>query len=145
MAGFIKGVKVKKVKTTALNTKINKEVFDNFKVCCLELRYPMNVLLEIFMQQYANGRFNLRDKDILKWKKHEGEVDTLNTTFNKEIYLDFKKTCKDNGYFVKHVIIAFMEQFANRNLVLEYVSLVDIKDNIIETTRVEDIEIISEE
>lgn len=145
MAGFIKGVEAKKIKTTALNTKVNKEVFDNFKICCLELRYPMNVMLEIFMQQYANGRFNLREKDILKWKKNDGEVDTLNTTFNKEIYVNFKTTCKNNGYFVKHVITAFMEQFANRNFILEYANLVDIKDNVIETASIEDIEIICKE
>ena len=144
MAGFIKGVEAEKVETTALNTKVNKEVFDNFKVRCLELRYPMNVVLEIFMRQYADGRYSLRDKDILKWKKNDGEVDTLNTTFNKEIYLDFKKTCKDKGYFLKHVITAFMEQFASRELVLEYVDVAEIKGEV-KTTRVEDIEIVSEE
>ena len=137
MAGFIKGVEVDKVETTALNTKINKEVFDNFKVRCLELRYPMNVMLETFMRQYANGRYSLRDSDILKWKKYNGEVDTLNTTFNKEIYVDFKTVCKGNGFFVKHVITAFMEQFVNKELILEYV-------DVIETARMEDIEIVNE-
>lgn len=129
MAGFIKGVEAKKVETAALNTKINKEVFDNFKVCCLELRYPMNVMLEIFMQQYANGRFDLSADDILKWKKDDAEVDTLNTTFNKEIYLKFKSTCKGNGYFVKHVITAFMEQFASKEFMLEYASITEVKNN----------------
>lgn len=125
MAGFIKGVEVKKVKTTALNTKVNKETFDNFKIRCLELRYPMNVVLEIFMQQYANGRFNIEEGDVLKWKKDDSEVDTLNTTFNKEIYVDFKSVCKGNGYFVKHVITAFMEKFAKGNLTLEYVEIIN--------------------
>lgn len=125
MAGFIKGVEVKKIKTTALNTKVNKEAFDNFKVRCLELRYPMNVVLEIFMQQYANGRFNIEEGDVLKWKKDDSEVDTLNTTFNKEIYVDFKSVCKGNGYFVKHVITAFMEKFARGNLTLEYVEIIN--------------------
>lgn len=130
MAGFIKGVEVEKVKTTALNTKVNKEVFDNFKVRCLELRYPMNVVLEIFMQQYANGRFNVNEDDILKWKKDDSEVDTLNTTFNKTIYVDFKSTCKGNGYFVKHVITAFMEKFASGNFILEYVEIAEVNQNI---------------
>jgi hypothetical protein len=125
MAGFIKGVEVKKVKTTALNTKVNKETFDNFKIRCLELRYPMNVVLEIFMQQYANRRFDIAEDDILKWKKDDSEVDTLNTTFNKEIYVDFKSACKNNGYFVKHVITAFMEKFAEGNFTLEYVEIVN--------------------
>ena len=128
MAGFIKGVEAKKIETTALNTKVNKEVFDNFKVRCLELRYPMNVVLEIFMQQYANERFNMDANDILKWKKDDTKVDTLNTTFNKEIYVSFKSTCKGNGYFVKHVITAFMERFASQNFVLEYVDISEVKD-----------------
>lgn len=143
MAGFIKGVKVDKVKTTALNTKVNKEVFDNFKICCLELRCPMNVVLEIFMNQYANGRFSLREKDILKWKKNDDDVDTLNTTFNKEIYLNFKHTCKGNGYFVKHVIMAFMEQFASGNFIMEFVDVAEVK-NEIKIAKMEDIEIVEE-
>ncbi len=126
MGGFIK-VDANRVETTALNTKVNKEVFDGFKVCCKELGYPLNVMLETFMQQYANGRFELKEEDILKWKKDGSDVDTLNTTFNKEIYIEFKSTCKSNGYFVKHVITAFMEKFASKKFILEYTNIEDIK------------------
>jgi hypothetical protein len=129
MAGFIKGVEAKKIETSPLNTKINKEVFDKFKIRCLEMRYPMNVVLEIFMQQYTNGRFDVSEGDVLKWKKDESEVDTLNTTFNKEIYVGFKSTCKSNGYFVKYVITAFMEKFASGNFALEYVTIAEIDSN----------------
>ena len=118
---------VSRAETTALNTKVNKEVFESFKDYCAYLGYPMNVVLESFMRQYANGRFKLTEEDILKFKNDGKEVDTLNTTFNKEIYLDFKSTCKGNGYFVKHVIIAFMEKFASKEYILEYVNLADIK------------------
>lgn len=118
---------VKRADTTALNTKVNKEVFDKFKDCCAYLGYSMNVLLETFMQQYANGRFELNRNDIIKWKEDEDEVDILNTTFNKEIYLNFKRVCKTNGYFVKYVIVAFMEEFAKKNLILEYVNIEDVK------------------
>lgn len=127
MGGFIK-VDANRVETTALNTKVNKEVFDGFKVCCKELGYPLNVMLETFMQQYANGRFELKEEDILKWKKDGSDVDTLNTTFNKEIYIDFKSTCKANGYFVKHVVTAFMEKFATKKFILEYINIEDIKE-----------------
>lgn len=126
MGGYIKR-DVQRVETTALNQKINKEVFDNFKDVCKEQGYPMNVVLETFMRQYANGRFKLSAEDILKFKDDGKPVDTLNTTFNKEIYLNFKHTCKFNGYFVKHIITAFMEKYAERNLILEYV---DIEQNI---------------
>lgn len=126
MGGYIKR-DVERVETTALNTKVNKEVFDSFKDYCKELGYPMNVMLETFMQQYANKNFKLNAEDILKFKNDGAETDTLNTTFNKEIYLNFKSTCKVNGYFVKHVITAFMEKFSSRNLILEYVDITETK------------------
>lgn len=126
MGGFIKR-DVKRVQTTALNTKINKEVFDSFKDYCKELGYPMNVMLETFMRQYANGRFELDAEDIIKWRKDDYDVDTLNTTFSKEIYLDFKSACKGNGYFVKHVVTAFMEKFASRDFVLEYRKIENVR------------------
>ena len=116
-----------RVETTALNTKVNKEVFDKFKDCCKEDGYPLNVMLETFMRQYTNGRFNINTNDILKFKNDKAEVDTLNTTFNKEIYLEFKSVCKSNGFFVKHVITAFMEHYAIRSFVLEYTSVEDIE------------------
>ena len=113
----------KRLETTALNTKVNKQVFDAFKDRCKELGYPMNVLLETFMQQYANEKYIVNTEDIIKWKKDDSEIDILNTTFNKEIYLTFKHKCKGNGYFVKHVITAFMEKFSNKKLVMEFVEI----------------------
>lgn len=115
-----------RVETTGMNTKINKEVFDKFKDCCKEDGYPLNVMLETFMRQYSNGRFKIDAEDILKFKNDGAEVDTLNTTFNKEIYLEFKAICKSKGFFVKHVVTAFMEQYATRNFVLEYTNVSDI-------------------
>ena len=127
MGGYIKR-NVERVETTALNTKVNKKVFDAFKDCCKEQGYPLNVILETFMRQYANGRFKLKSEDILKFKNDGAEVDTLNTTFNKEIYIDFKSMCKVNGYFVKHVVTAFMEEYAERNLVLEFTNISKVKE-----------------
>ena len=124
MGGYIKR-NVERVEVKPLNTKVNKEVFDAFKDCCKKAGYPLNVMLETFMQQYANGNFHLKDEDIMKFKNDGKEEDTLNTTFNKEIYLDFKTACKFRGYFVKHVIAAFMEKYAERNLVLEYVDMTE--------------------
>jgi hypothetical protein len=65
----------------------------------------------------------------MKFKNDGKDVDTLNTTFNKEIYNKFKSTCKANGYFVKHIITAFMEKFATGNLILEYVIVADTEEN----------------
>ena len=126
MGGFIKR-DVQRVETTALNQKINKEVFDNFKDVCKEQGYPMNVVLETFMQQFSNGRFKLNANDVEKFKNDGKPVDTLNTTFNKEIYLKFKSSCKLRGFFVKHTITAFMEKYASRNLIMEFVNVTETK------------------
>lgn len=127
MGGFIK-IDAKRVEVKALNTKINKEIFDEFKIQCKTFGYPMNILIEVFMQQYANERFHIEKEDVLKWKNSDYEVDTLNTTFNKEIYLAFKSRCKENGFFVKHVITAFMKEFTNEKLVMEYVNVDNIQN-----------------
>jgi hypothetical protein len=126
MGGYIKR-DVQRVETSALNQKINKEVFDAFKDECKRNGYPLNVMLETFMRQYAAGRFKLDAKDILKFKDDGKPVSTLNTTFNKEIYLDFKDVCKTRGFFVKHVITAFMEQYATGNLIAEYIDITETK------------------
>ena len=83
----------------------------------------MNVLLEIFMAQYANGNFQLSSDEIKKWKGIDGETDTLNTTFDKEIYHSFKRTCKDNGYFVKYVVTAFMAKVVSTQYNLEFIEI----------------------
>lgn len=128
MAGFIKGVEAPKVETYAMNQKVDKELFHEFKICCLENRAQMNIVIEIFMRQYANDRIHLEREDILKWKKDydESEFEVFNSTFNKDIYLSFKKKCKDNGYFVKHVLMTLMEKYASRRYVLEYVCIDEI-------------------
>ena len=126
MGGFIK-VDVERVETIALNQKINKEVFDAFKVCVKEQGYQLNIILEVFMLQYANGRFNLKTEDVLKFKNDGKEVSTLNTTFNKEIYLKFKSACKLRGLFVKHVLTAFMEKYTSGNYILEYRDVTETK------------------
>lgn len=115
--------KVKRAETTAINTKVNKEVFESFKDALAYRGYAMNTILEIFMQQYASGKLNMKDKNIIQWKKGKSELDILNTTFNKEIYLSFKYACKSNGYFIKDVITEFMHRFANGEYVMEYVEI----------------------
>ena len=64
MGGFIKR-DVERVETQALNTKVNKKVFDAFKDCCKRQGYPLNVMLESFMRQYADGDFKLNTNDII--------------------------------------------------------------------------------
>ena len=111
---------VKRAEVKPLNTKINREVFEAFKDYVAHKGYSMNVMLETFMLQYTNGRFKLTEEEVLRWKNDDGEVDTLNTTFNKEISLNFKATCKGNGYFLRYVLTAFMYKLVNGNYILEY-------------------------
>ena len=127
MGGFIKR-DVQREETTTLTTTINKEVFNTFKDCCKKSGYPLNMVLEIFMRQYVDGRFKVDREDVLKYKDDGVEVSILNTTFNKEICLNFKSTCKTNGYFVKNVITVFMEKFSNGSVVLEYVNVTENKE-----------------
>ena len=119
MAGFIK-VEAKKLPTRALNMQINKDIFYDFKVKCKERGLPLNIAIEVFMRQYANRKYHLNREDILKWKEDSGETETLNSTFNKEVYDRFKDAVKYDGYFIKHVISAFVEDYVKNDLIMEY-------------------------
>ena len=121
MAGFIK-VDVEKFPTQSLNMPVNKELFYHFKVKCKQRGFPLNVVVETFMNQYAHGRYPLDAENIVKWKNNDGEMETLNSTFNKEIYNNFKNVVKSNGYFIRHIVAAFIEDYVNNDLVMEYVT-----------------------
>lgn len=120
MAGFIK-VDVEKLPTKALNTQINKEIFYDFKVKCKQNGLPLNIVIETFMNQYANGRYDLDKENVIKWKEDKGETETLNSTFNKEVYDKFKDAVKKDKFFIKHVISAFIEDYVNNDFEMEFV------------------------
>ncbi len=119
MAGFIK-VDAKKLPTKALNMQINKEIFYAFKVKCKERGLPLNVVIEVFMNQYANRKYNLDRDNIIKWREDNGETETLNSTFNKDIYIKFKDAVKGDKLFIKHVITAFVEDYVKNDLTMEF-------------------------
>lgn len=119
MAGFIK-VDAKKLPTKALNMQINKEIFYEFKVKCKERGLPLNIVIEVFMRQYGNGKYHLNRRDILKWKENDEETETLNSTFNKEVYDKFKDAVKSDGYYIRHVISAFVDDYVKNDLIMEY-------------------------
>ena len=119
MAGFIK-VEVEKLPTQALNMQVNKDIFYDFKVKCKQRGLPLNVVIEVFMNQYANGKYPLDREDVIKWKEDCGKTETLNSTFNKETYNRFKATVKDNGFFVKHIVSAFIADYVENDLVMEF-------------------------
>lgn len=119
MAGFIK-VEAKKLPTKALNMQINKEIFYEFKVKCKERGLPLNIVIEVFMRQYGNKKYPLDEMDIRRWQEDNGKTETLNSTFNKEVYDKFKDVVKRDGYFIKHVISAFVEDYVKKDLIMEY-------------------------
>lgn len=46
----------------ALGTPVNKDIFDNFKEECKKIDIPMNVVLEIFMDEFSNGKVDIAFK-----------------------------------------------------------------------------------
>ena len=56
----LKTESVAKEERSPLNTTINKQVFDEFKIKCKVTGIPMNALIEVFMKQYNSGEFKLR-------------------------------------------------------------------------------------
>ena len=119
MAGFIK-VEAKKLPTKALNMQINKDIFHEFKVKCKERGLPLNIVIEIFMRQYGNRKYHLDEESVIKWKDDNRETETLNSTFNKDVYDRFKYMVKYDGYYIKHVISAFVEDYVKNDLIMEY-------------------------
>ena len=119
MAGYIK-VEAEKLKTQQINTQVNSEVFEEFQRKCRERNLQMCTVIETFARQYSNNYYKLNRDDILKWKNNFGETSTLSTPINKEVYTQFKDKVKANGYFVKHILMAFIEDYANKDLILEF-------------------------
>lgn len=120
MAGHIK-INVEKLEVQVINTKINSKIFEEFQKKLKQQNISMNVVIETFARQYANRRYDLNEEDILKWKDDNGEVSILNTPINKDVYLQFKCKVKSDGYFVRHILSAFIEDYGKNEMVLEFV------------------------
>lgn len=52
-----------------LNTTISQDVMDDFRSYCKDMNCPMNMVLEAFMKQFANGEF------IMKLGKNAASLD----------------------------------------------------------------------
>lgn len=50
----------KQNKRGMLNTTIEIETFNNFRIACKQTGVPMNMILETFMKQFVNGEFQLK-------------------------------------------------------------------------------------
>ena len=49
-----------KQKRAMLNTTINEDVLNQFRDYCKSINCPMNMVLETFMEQFANGQFSFK-------------------------------------------------------------------------------------
>jgi len=58
-----------KQKKAMLNTTINNDVLDSFRESCKIINVPMSVVLEVFMDQFAQGQF------VFKLSKNKRELD----------------------------------------------------------------------
>jgi antitoxin component of RelBE/YafQ-DinJ toxin-antitoxin module len=124
MGGFIRS-DAERVETKQINTLINKEICEDFKDLCKVMGYPINVMVEIFMRQFVDGKFPVElDKAKELNKKAEYKV-TLNTTVSLEIYNNFKDYCKEIGYPLNAILASFMNQFVNEDYVLEFKKIED--------------------
>ena len=49
-----------KQKRAMLNTTISEDVLNKFRDYCKGINCPMNMVLETFMEQFANGQFSFK-------------------------------------------------------------------------------------
>lgn len=123
MAGYIK-IEVEKPETQQINLNINAEIFEEFQKKCKIRNLQMCTVVETFARQYANNNYDLDRESILKWKDdNNSEKSTLNTPINKDVYGRFKTKVKAEGLFVKHVVSAFVEDYAKKEYILEFVQI----------------------
>lgn len=59
---------------TMMNTTIKTDILIGFKAYCKELGYPMNLVLDCFMEQFMNDEFSL----AITNKKLKMELDNQN-------------------------------------------------------------------
>lgn len=120
MAGYIK-VETEKFELQPVNTKIDSEIFEKFQKKCKERNLQMCTVIETFARQYVNNRYILEEKDIIKWANGTCKTSTLNTPINKDVYYRFKNKVKADGHYIKHVISAFIEDYTNNDMNMEFV------------------------
>lgn len=47
-------------KRAILNTTIKEDILSDFRNYCKKINCPMNMVLEIFMEQFAEGQFSFK-------------------------------------------------------------------------------------
>ena len=120
MTKFSDGVAASDIKKHIFIVSINKELLEKFKMCCLESKTHMNLIIVLSIQQYINGTLHLERDAILRWKMDQGEQENFSLVCNNDVRLTFKKKCKNEGYFVKYVLMALIERYVSKRDMLIY-------------------------
>lgn len=120
MAGYLK-VQVEKFEVQSINLMVNAEILNDFQRKLKQQNLMMNTVLTAFCRQYVKGSYVLNETDILRWENDNDETRMLNTTVDKEVYTKFKSKVKGEGYFLRYVLSAFIEDYNKNNLYLEFV------------------------
>ena len=119
MAGFIRS-DAERVETKQINTMVDKTICENFKDSCKIMGYPINVMLEVFMKQFVDGKFSIKFDEAKELNKKSKSKVTLNTTVNLEVYTNFKSHCKEIGCPVNAILTSFMKQYVEEDYVMEF-------------------------
>ena len=119
MGGFIRS-NAERTEIKQINTTVNKEICEDFKDWCKTKGYPINIMIEIFMSQFVDGKFLINLDKARIWNDNTKEKMVLNTTVNLEIYNKFKDCCKAIKCPINAILTAFMKQFIDENYVLEF-------------------------
>lgn len=120
MASTVK-VEVEKFEMQPIGTRVNSEILKQFQKKCKQQNIPMNVIIEAFARQYIKGEYGLYEENIIKWKGISDEEAPLSTPINKEVYYKFKDIVREQGFFVRHVLSAFLEDYAKNNMEIKLV------------------------
>ena len=120
MAGYLK-VQVEKFEVQSINLMVNAEILNDFQRKLKQQNLMMNTVLTAFCRQYVKGNYVLNETDILRWENNNDETRMLNTTVDKEVYIKFKSKVKSEGYFLRYVLSAFIEDYNKNDLYLEFI------------------------
>ncbi|MGN1013797.1 MAG: hypothetical protein ACI4PM_00405 [Butyricicoccus sp.] len=90
----------------SLTSPVNPKICFEFKDNCRAAGIPLNILIECFMRQYAEGEFPLLLVD-----NYMGPTTQLRTTVDQEVVDAFRTKCKHEGNTMKLTLESFMHQY----------------------------------
>ncbi len=112
--------RVKRAEKAYLHMNINTVVYTEFRDCLARYGHPMNMILEIFMWQYVQGRIHLDRDNMMELKYDMGETSLMRTPVNGEVRERYFACCKAEDLPTKVPITAFMKEYAEGKFMPEF-------------------------